>query len=144
MKPKVFLGGTCNGSNWRDLLIPMLEIDYFNPVVANWTPECQARELEERKNADFCLYFITPKMTGFYSIAEVADDSNKRPQKTIFAFCEEDDGVKFEAHQLKSLLATGKLISSNGGIFVLATALPKEDVLNKVACVINIKSRTKN
>jgi len=30
---KVFLGGTCNESTWRDELIPMLEIDYFNPVV---------------------------------------------------------------------------------------------------------------
>lgn len=33
--PKVFLGGTCNGSIWREKLIPLLKIDYFNPVVAN-------------------------------------------------------------------------------------------------------------
>ncbi len=30
---KVFLGGTCNGSLWRDALIKKLNIDYFNPVV---------------------------------------------------------------------------------------------------------------
>ena len=30
---KVFLGGTCNGSDWRKKLIPKLKIDYFNPVV---------------------------------------------------------------------------------------------------------------
>jgi len=30
---KIFLGGTCNESTWRNRIIPMLEIDYFNPVV---------------------------------------------------------------------------------------------------------------
>ena len=33
MNNKVFLGGTCNNSTWRDELIPQLKIDYFNPVV---------------------------------------------------------------------------------------------------------------
>ena len=28
---KVFLGGTCNGSSWRDELIKDLKIDYFQP-----------------------------------------------------------------------------------------------------------------
>ena len=27
---KVFLGGTCNESTWRDNMIDMIEIDYFN------------------------------------------------------------------------------------------------------------------
>ncbi|WP_235906015.1 nucleoside 2-deoxyribosyltransferase domain-containing protein [Ginsengibacter hankyongi] len=27
---KVFLGGTCNGSTWRDTLIKDLQIDYFS------------------------------------------------------------------------------------------------------------------
>ena len=139
MKPKVFLGGTCNGSNWRDLLIPMLNIDYFNPVVENWTPECQARELEERENADFCLYFITPKITGFYSMSEVADDSNKRLQKTTFSYCEEDSG-KFEPHQLKSLIATGKLVERNGGTFIKTLPLSMEDQLKVVADFLNSKT----
>ena len=33
---KVFLGGTCNESKWRDDLIKLLKIDYFNPVVKDW------------------------------------------------------------------------------------------------------------
>jgi hypothetical protein len=45
---KVFLGGTCNGSTWRDSLVKSLKIDYFNPVVKNWTPECQAEEIKQR------------------------------------------------------------------------------------------------
>jgi hypothetical protein len=41
MGSTVFLGGTCNNSKWRDILIPKLKVSYFNPVVENWTPECQ-------------------------------------------------------------------------------------------------------
>ena len=52
-KEKWFLGGTCAETTWRDELMPLLEadeIDYFNPVVEDWTPECQAIE-EEEKNS---------------------------------------------------------------------------------------------
>ncbi len=112
---KVFLGGTCNGSLWRDKLIPMLTIDFFNPVVDDWTPDCMAKELEERANSDFCLYTITPKMTGVYSIAEVVDDSNKRPEKTIMVLLEQDDDQEFSAAQWKSLNATAKMVVTNGG-----------------------------
>ena len=100
---KVFLGGTCNGSDWRDKLIPLLNIEYFNPVVEDWTAECQAEEIKQRKECDYCLYVISPKMTGVYSIAEIIDDSNKRPKKTIFCILEEDGSEKFTDHQLKSL-----------------------------------------
>lgn len=109
--PKVFLGGTCNNSKWRNLLIPMLEIDYFNPVVDDWTPECQEREVEEREKADFVLYTITKEMTGVYAIAESIDDSNKRPEKTIF--CVLKDG--FDDGQLKSLKAVAHMVQRNGG-----------------------------
>ena len=54
MKNKVFLGGTCNNSTWRNELIPLLNIDYFNPVVEDWTPECQAEE--ERQKNEECQY----------------------------------------------------------------------------------------
>ena len=54
MKNKVFLGGTCNESTWRNELIPLLKIDYFNPVVEDWTPECQAEE--ERQKNEECNY----------------------------------------------------------------------------------------
>lgn len=115
---KIALMGTCNGSNWRDKLIPILEkneIDYFNPVVPEWNDEAYQRELHEREYCDYCLYVITPKMTGFYSIAEVIDDSNKRPEKTIYIFLHEDDGELFTVHQIKSLGAVGKMVLTNGG-----------------------------
>ena len=128
---KVFLGGTCNESTWRDRLIEMLEIDYFNPVVDDWTEECYQEELRQREICDYCLYVITPRMTGVYSIAEVVDDSNKRPEKTIFCLLEYDlsdykmklaDGKKvrkyvemFDAGQLKSLDKVGVMVEKNGG-----------------------------
>ena len=114
---RVFLGGTCNGSEWRNEIISMLktnDIDYFNPVVENWTETCQANEKYERENCDICLYVLTPKLTGFYSIAEVADDSNKRPDKTILVILKNDEEKEFTPHQLKSLTAISDLIKSNG------------------------------
>ena len=112
---KVFLGGTCNNSKWREAIIPKIEIDYFNPVVDNWTEEDYQEELKQRELCDYCLYVITPKMTGVYSIAEVIDDSNKQPEKSIFLFINKDGKDKFEEHQIKSLDKVGIMVENNGG-----------------------------
>ncbi|NJO91002.1 MAG: hypothetical protein HC831_20080 [Chloroflexia bacterium] len=111
---KVFLGGTVNKSTWRDEIIKMLQIDYFNPVVETWTDEAYQQELYERENCDFCLYVLTPKMTGYYSVAEVVDDSNKRPEKTVICILQKDMDNEFTPFQLKSLNAITKMVSKNG------------------------------
>lgn len=129
---KVFLGGACNDSNWRNTLINLLKIDYFNPVVDDWTPDCMAEEIKQRDECDFCLYVITPKMTGVYSIAEVVDNSNKRPQKTIFCILPTDNGLSFTDGQLKSLNQVGKMIKSNGGHW-FGDLLTVAEFLNKYA-----------
>lgn len=115
---KVFLGGTINKSDWREKIIPKLKIDYFNPVVEDWNEEAQKEEIKQRKECDFVLYVITPKMEGVYSIAEVVDDSHKRPEKTIFCYLIEDDKKEFSKHQLKSLNMVGKMIEENGAKFL--------------------------
>lgn len=117
MKTTVFLGGTCNESLWRDNLQKILSpnVSAFNPVVPDWTEEDYKKELVAREESDYVLYVITPKMTGVYSIAEVVDDSNKRPHKTIFCYLETDDSTKFTAGQLKSLQAVAKMVLKNGG-----------------------------
>lgn len=66
---KVFLGGTCAGWKWRDEL----------QLVKNWSEEDRLREVHERETSDYVLYGITNGIKGVYSIAEVVDDSNKRP-----------------------------------------------------------------
>lgn len=112
---KVFLGGTCNNSTWREDLIPLLNINYFNPVVENWTEECMAEERKQRKECDYCLYTITPLMKGTYSIAEVVDDSNKRPEKTVFCLLCVGDEKAFDEAEIKSLDQVGKMVERNGG-----------------------------
>lgn len=113
---KVFLGGTCNGTTWRDELIHMLKIDYFNPVVDDWTPECMAEEIRQRDICDYCLYVITPAMTGVYSVAEAVDDSNKRPEKTVFCVINEWP-TAFSEGQMRSLDSVGAMVVRNGGQF---------------------------
>lgn len=114
---KVFLGGTWNESSWRDELIEMLEIDWFNPVVDDWTPECMEEELAQREECDYCLYVITPEMTGVYSIAEAVDDSNTRPEKTVFCVLASYNETVFSYGQIKSLIAVGEMVERNGGRF---------------------------
>lgn len=126
---KVFLGGTCNKSLWRDGVIKKLKIHYYNPCGEEWTPEMMEEELKQRKECDFCLYVVTPKMKGFYSIAEVVDDSNKRPQKTIFCFINEDDGQAFSDVQIKSLQQVAKMVKENGAT-VFETLDELTDFLN--------------
>lgn len=111
---RVFLGGTCNESKWRDLMKDTPHIKFFNPVVKDWTIEAQGIELKERETSDFVLYVITPKMTGVYSIAEVVDDSNKRPEKTIFVTLPIDGPSIFTKAQAKSLHAVGEMLIKNG------------------------------
>jgi len=125
---KCFLGGTCNNSIWREKLIPLLKIDYFNPVVEDWTPAHQAREIIERKNCDFCLYVITPRMKGVYSIAEASVDTCVK-KNTIFCVLEEDGGLTWDVSQKKSLDAVSKLLKENGAICL--------NSLNEIAKFLN-------
>ena len=112
---KVFLGGTVNKSKWRDYIIPRLKVNCYNPVVDDWNEEAYQRELHERVHCDYCLYVITPKMLGYYSIAEAIDDSNKRPERTLFCILLKDGEDVFTEKQKKSLEAVGKMIEKNGG-----------------------------
>ena len=65
-----FLGGTCNESTWRDSLIKLLKVKYFNPVVENWNEDAIKIEEIVKNNASAPLYVITPKQTGFYGLVE--------------------------------------------------------------------------
>ena len=115
---KVFLGGTCNESTWRNRMIPQLNevgIEWYNPVVPDWTEVCMAQEIKERENCDFCLYVITPLIRRVYAIAEVVDDSNKRPGKTILVLLRDDENLHFSKTQWKALGAVAKMVTRNGG-----------------------------
>ena len=111
---KVFLGGTCAGWKWRDELQPLLKCDYYNP------------------NG------ITNGIKGVYSIAEVVDDSNKRPEKTIFLNLyktyERSGESKQMAHSLK---AVENMLKANGVVVFSGekALLEVADYLNKAVSI---------
>ena len=113
---KVFLGGTCNESTWRNELISLLEkegIEYFNPVVDDWTPECQEEEYRQKEICDVHLYLITKKMKGVFSIAEAVASCQFKDKEVLFAFADFDG--EFDTAERKSLDAVGHLIARIGG-----------------------------
>lgn len=130
---KVFFGGTCSSWKWRDKLQPLLKCNFYNPIVKNWSEADRLREVHERETADYVLYGITNGIKGVYSIAEVVDDSNKRPEKTLFLnlYKEEESGhTKQMSHSLK---AVENLLKENGvkcfdSIEAVAEFLNKEQI----------------
>lgn len=111
---KVFLGGTCNGPDYRTELIPKLTIEYFNPVVSDWNEQARLNEEFQKKSSDYRLYVITPYMLGYFSIAEMIDDSNKFPQKTIVCFIKSYQDRWFNDKQWHSILAITDMLRKNG------------------------------
>ncbi|WP_304431131.1 hypothetical protein [Romboutsia ilealis] len=111
---KVFLGGTCSGWKWRDKLQSLLKCDFYNPIVKNWGEADRLREVHERETADYVLYGITNGIRGVYSIAEVVDDSNKRPEKTLFLNLYKEDDRDYTKQMNHSLKAVENLLKENG------------------------------
>jgi hypothetical protein len=110
---KVFLGGTCAESTWRNKLINFLDVDYFNPVVDDWTSDCQAREESEKSvDCNIHLYVITAAMTGVFSIAEVIESAHMDGKTTILHVIPEG----FSRAQIKSLDAVVNMVIKHGGI----------------------------
>ena len=134
---KVFLGGTCNESTWRNELIPLLEkegIEYFNPVVEDWTPECQQEEYRQKEICDVHLYLITKKMKGVFSIAEAVASCQDAGKLTLFAFANFDG--EFDEGERRSLDAVGNLIVKLGGAYHTGINTIEELALS-VSTVVN-------
>ncbi len=112
---KVYLGGGLGAKSEALLnLTSKLKIDYFDPNTLPSDFHSFKINKEELGNCDYCLYVMTPIMKGFDNIVSVVDDSNKRPNKTIYCFILEDSGSKFTEHQVKSLKAIGETVKKNG------------------------------
>jgi hypothetical protein len=106
-----------------------LEIDYFNPVVENWTQEDRLNEEEEKLICDIHFYLINSNQTGFYSIAEMVQSSNDPSKDTIVQFISKG----FDEAQIKSIKAIIKLLNKNG-----ATAYLTENYLDAIS-ILNRK-----
>ena len=134
---KVFLGGTCNESTWRNELIPLLEekgIEYYNPVVEDWTPECQQEEYRQKEICDVHLYLITKKMKGVFSIAEAVASCQDANKLILFVFANFDG--EFDEEERKSLDEVGNLIVKLGGAYHTGINTIEELALS-VSTVVN-------
>jgi len=126
---KIFLGGTCNNSTWRNQIEKLVQIPMFNPVVDDWTEANQAIEMDEKENkCNIHLYVITSQMTGTFSIAEIMDSVHNNSKITILHVI--PDG--FEKFQLKSLQAVVDLVKLRGGIAYV------DNDLNRTVNVLNL------
>ena len=115
---KVFLGGTCNGSKWREVLKPQLSIDYFDPIVDAW---CEAdRDLEEIEKIDseIHLYCITPKMMGLYSIFEIGKSTGEN-KYVCFVIIDNDNGCNFDKSRYAALMKFKDIMIEQHKCFVL-------------------------
>jgi len=115
---KLFLGGTCNESKWREELMPLLDglnIQYFNPVVDDWNEDAQKNE-EHQKDHECTnhLYVITPEMTGVFSIAEIIESAISHKGKTYVCALYNYGGKSFNEKQWRSLSAVLKMASKHG------------------------------
>ena len=126
---RVFLGGTCADTTWRNELIPLLKnVEYFNPVVEDWTPECQLVEEEEKnKKCNIHLYVITKEMQGTYSIAEIIHSAHLAntygTSVDNVIFCVLNEGT-WQKHEIKSFNAVMSLIKNIAP-------------LNSITCYVN-------
>lgn len=104
---RVFLGGTCNDSKWREQLIPMLKIDFT---------------LNIEKESDFYLYIITPRAflthlagDGLVDIAMVVQISSANDTfETLFCILYEDGEHKYSADIVQALRRILHIIEANG------------------------------
>lgn len=112
---KVFLGGTCQGPDYRSQLIPMLTSPYFNPAVADWDEAARQREVHEKKECGISIYVLTPYMAGIFSIAEVVEDCiSRRPDRTVLCILREYQGKGFSPPMTRSIDALIGLVQPYG------------------------------
>ena len=130
-KITVFLGGTCQDSTWRSVLIPLLgkNIEYYNPQKApgHWSEEDKQEEIQQRKDCDILLYTIT-KANSIVSIAEAIDDSHNRPERTIVCFIMDD----MSSDEVVQITAIGEILLENGAE-VVNTLQSAADIIDDIA-----------
>lgn len=132
MAMKVFLGGTCNNSTWRDELIPYLQsmkISYFNPVVATWTEADKLNEVIEKEQSEVHLYCISKEQKGYFSIFEIAHSLYALQKEVVFYVKEEGMDPKV----INSLNEIGKYVAmEQNGYFCNGKPLSVLEVLKKL------------
>lgn len=68
---------------------------------------------EQKDLCDYFFYGFEPQDGSVTTIITAVNDSNYFKEKTLFLSLSKDEG--FTSHQVKSLVATGKMVELNGG-----------------------------
>ncbi|XP_022327865.2 uncharacterized protein LOC111127124 isoform X1 [Crassostrea virginica] len=75
-KRKVFLGGSCNPTTWRqEAAIPFYKkkgITFYNPQVQTWRPELMEVEAQAKESAELLLFVIDNRTRAVSSMIETA------------------------------------------------------------------------
>ena len=119
-KLSIFLGGTCSGSTWREELLKKLNgdtIDAFNPVVPDWTPECQKEEDYHKENDDINLFVITPEANSPYSLFEIGVEASVHPERTVVCFLDNQNGTHFSSQQAKAYAKIAKDLKGKVAVY---------------------------
>ena len=96
MIPAVGLFGTCGSSVWRVSFIEAFKakgVDYFNPQVADWTPELASVEADHLEGDGIIVMAITGETTGFASLVEaglMVARATQEPDRFFLLYIEEE------------------------------------------------------
>lgn len=81
-----------------------------------------------KTEAEYRLYVLTPAQALQQQIPScipsLINDSNKKPENTLYCYLPDEDDQFFTKHQIKSLEAIGKMIQNNGACWL--KQLPKD------------------
>ncbi|MBX2843759.1 MAG: hypothetical protein KTR26_18455 [Flammeovirgaceae bacterium] len=114
-KATVYLGGISSENDWREFVIPQLQINHVDPFQLNAVEGIQEKLFKLKDDCNFIFYLFRPGMNEFLCVPELIDDSNKFSEKTVYVANFENKDKIFTNHQKKSLEAIGKMVERNGG-----------------------------
>lgn len=135
-KSHVFLGGVCGKNSWRDGFIDRLvarkvpRTALFNPVVTEWTVECQVREDFAKRTAAVCLYYLADSKTGeaslpVYSLVEATMALYDKSEEQTVIVVIDDEGLS--GHALKVLRKIRADLQKRFGPDVVLSALDQAE-----------------
>lgn len=121
-KPTIGLFGTCGNSAWRKDFITAYEacgINYYNPQVENWTPECAIEEANHLVEDEIILFPVTSETYGCGSLGETgfsimqAIRSNRNRFVVIMIEPLPDEALKSETAAYKESVRSRALIMAH-------------------------------
>ena len=96
MIPAVGLFGTCGASTWRTAFVEAFRakgVDYFNPQVADWTPELATVEADHLAGDAIVMMAVTGETVGAASLVEaglLVARAIQEPNRFFLLYIEEE------------------------------------------------------